>query len=802
MAKVVPIQTNFTAGELSPRVHSRVDIAKYNNGLKTCENVQLLVHGGARRRPGLRYVQEAKSNTQRARLIGFVYDRDQAYMLEFGNLYMRVFKDGAWNGTEVVTPYTSAMLPELNYTQNTDTMFLAHPQVPVQRLQRFGDTSWVMLAAPFTVEPFEELGTKPAVSLTLSAATVGAGRNFGAPGAFLSGDVGRVIYSTAGAATITAFIDANNVTATITSAFAGTAIASGAWTLNGTPQASVKPSAKDPVGANITLTSDASVTTEAAKNITGISHNGTDTVNITIPAHGYASGNSVQIAGITPAAYNGTQAITVINTNTVTYNLTPDPGPATVLGTATRIVSPTALNIWRAEDVGKFVKINGGLVKITAITSGLIANGQIMQALNSVVSAIPNSWTLNRSIWGGSNGYPRAVTLHEQRLFLAGAPGSPQTLSATSIGNYLNFELGTKDDDAFSYELSTSQAAFIQHLAQNKRLMVFTSSNEMSVRGGVERPITATNIQKSDESTAGANSVRPVKVGSEIIFVQRAGRKVRACGFVYNIDGFDSPDRSVFSEHITVSGITETAYQQEPESTLYCVRGDGQLLAVSYDIGQEVNGWARWITDGTVESVASIPTTNSEQTWVIVRRVINGVEKRFIEYFDPVLKLDAAITASSVPGATVWAGLVHLEGKTVKAVADNVYMGEFTVTGGSITLQRKAFAVQIGLPYTPKLVLLNPEVGSQAGTSQGAAISVAEVIVRVLDTVSCYINGEVQTFRKIGNNLLDRAPEVGTGGLRQTKLSEELYSNELEITQPNPVDFHVLAVIRKCTIND
>jgi hypothetical protein len=88
---------------------------------------------------------------QHARLIRFVYDRDQAYMLEFGNLYMRVFKDGAWNGTEIVTPYTSAMLPELNYMQNTDTMFLAHPQVPVQRLQRFGDTSWSMLAAPFTV---------------------------------------------------------------------------------------------------------------------------------------------------------------------------------------------------------------------------------------------------------------------------------------------------------------------------------------------------------------------------------------------------------------------------------------------------------------------------------------------------------------------------------------------------------------------------------------------------------------------------------------------------------------------------
>jgi hypothetical protein len=802
MAKVVPIQTNFTAGELSPRVHSRVDIAKYNNGLKTCENVQLLVHGGARSRPGLRYVQEAKSNTQRSRLIGFVYDRDQAYMLEFGNLYMRVYKNGAWNGTDIVTPYTTAMLPQLNYTQNTDTMFLAHPQVPVQRLQRFGDTSWVMLAAPFTVEPFAELGTKPAVALTLSAATVGAGRNFGAPGAFLSGDVGRVIYAMAGAATITAFVDANNVSATITSAFAGTAIASGRWTLDGTPQASIKPSAKEPVGASITLTSDAVTAIEAPKTITGLAHDGTSVVTATIVSHGWSSGNTVQIAGVTPAGYNGTYIITVIGSDTFTYSLAPDPGAVTALGTAARSLSGAPAQAWRAEDVGKFVKINGGLVQITAYASNLSVNGKILQALASDISSIPNAWTLNRSIWGGADGYPRAVTLHEQRLFLAGAPGSPQTLSASRIGDYLNFELGPKEDDAFSYELSSSQAAFIQHLAQNKRLMVFTSSNEMSVRGGVERPITATNIQKSDESTAGANSVRPVKIGSEIIFVQRAGRKVRACGFVYSIDGFDSPDRSVFSEHITAGGVTETAYQQEPESTLYCVRADGQLLAVSYDIGQEVNGWARWITDGTVESVASIPTTDSEQTWIVVRRIVNGVEKRFIEYFAPELKLDAAITASSVPGATVWSGLAHLEGKTVKAVADNFYIGEFIVTGGSITIPRKAFAVQIGLPYTPRVVLLNPEVGSQAGTSQGAAISVAEVIVRVMDTVSCYINGEVQTFRKIGNNLLDRVPEVGTGGLRQTKLSEQIYLNELEITQPNPVDFHVLAVIRKCTIND
>jgi hypothetical protein len=144
MAKVIPIQTNFTAGELSPRVNSRIDIAKYNNGLKVAENVTLLIHGGARRRPGTRFVSEVKDSANPTRLIEFVFNRDQAYMLEFGNLYMRLYKDGApvdagASRYEIVTPYTSAMLPDIAYVQGADTMFLVHPEVPVHRLQRWAE---------------------------------------------------------------------------------------------------------------------------------------------------------------------------------------------------------------------------------------------------------------------------------------------------------------------------------------------------------------------------------------------------------------------------------------------------------------------------------------------------------------------------------------------------------------------------------------------------------------------------------------------------------------------------------------
>lgn len=720
MAKITPIQTNFTAGELSPRVNSRIDIAKYNNGLKVAENVTLLIHGGARRRPGTRFVSEVKTSANATRLIEFVFNRDQAYMLEFGNLYMRVYKNGLPVDAgafryEIATPYTSAMLPDLAYVQGADTMFLVHPDVPVHRLQRWADTEWRLLPAPFTVEPFDELGHTGAAALTLSAATVGTSRTFTATGQFMEADVGRDIVSGSGSAKITAYVNANSVTCEIKSAFSGTSIASGAWTITASPQASLTPSIAEPVGAAMTAT---------------------------LSSHG-----------------------------------------------------------WRAADVGKYVRVNGGLLKITGIKSGTIADAVIAQELTSAVAAIPNSWTLNSSAWNAVDKYPRAVTLYEQRLCLGGSPGYPQTIWFSRIGDTLNFELGTKDDDAFAYNLDTSIISPLQHLTTAKRLMVFTNFNEMTMRGGVEKAITPTSPQKNDESTAGANLVRPVKVGNELLFVQRAGKKVLAMGYRYDIDGYDAPDRTIFSEHITGPGIIDMAFQQEVERQLYCVRSDGQLAVCTYDIGQEVTGWSRWVTNGVIESVATIPTSGGEQTWLIVRRNINGIQRRYVEYFDESLKTDCAVTGTDPFGETVW-DVAHLQGMIVQAIADDVYQGPFLNSGASIELQRPALATEIGLGYTPRMQLLNPEVGSAAGTSQGAAISVGEVIVRVLDTEGVVINGQVKTFRRMNASLLDRPPESGSGDLRETTLSDQIYRNELVITQPDPVDFHILAVIRKCTVND
>lgn len=723
MPRVTLIQTNFTAGELAPRLMGRVDIARYQNGAKTIENAHPLTHGGCMRRPGLMYVAPAKNANKIARLIPYIFNRDQAYMLEFGDQYMRVFKDGGQVESspgvpyEIATPYTEAMLDDLNYVQGADTMFIAHQSVPIYRLRRFGHASWDLSAAPFTVTPFDEIGVNPATTLTLSSAAVGSGRTFTAGAAsFEASDVGREIWSSAGIATITGYTNTTVVTCTITVAFPSTSIASGAWTIAGSPQTSCTPSAKDPVGTSITLT----------------------------------------------------------------------------LGAAG----------WRTDDVGKFVKINDGLCQITGFTSSTIVNATIKHALNATVAAPALAWSLESAVWNATNGYPGAVSLYEQRLIAAGSPGFPQTMWGSKTGVYLDFTQGTGDDDGFSFKIASSQVNPIVHLGQVKQMLALTYGGEFSIEGGVEKPVTPTNVQVKSQSSYGCNSVRPVRIGNEILFVQRSGRKVRAMAYQYTNDAFGSPDMTVLAQHITESGIVDMAYQQEPDSILWCVRGDGMLVSLTIEREQDVVGWARHETDGLFESIASIPVVNGEEVWVIVQRTIDGTTKRYVERLVSTINTDCAILGTHPTGAATWTGLSALEGETVDVVADGAVMPQQVVTGGEITLERNALAVEIGLHYESTIELLDIEINSGTGSAQGNSVRTGEATVRLLESSGCEIQGQPIPFRRFGAGVLDQAVERFTGDKRIELLGWSRTGGSITIRQTQPLPMHVLSVIRKVTVND
>ena len=154
MARVHPFQSNFTAGELSPRLEGQIDFKKYFNGCSELTNMIVYPHGGATRRGGTYFVSEVKDSTKEVRLIPFEFNVTQSYVLEFGDQYIRFYKDNGQiqsggSAYEISTPYLEAELSELHFAQSADVMYICHSSHAPRKLSRTGHTSWTLTTPTF-----------------------------------------------------------------------------------------------------------------------------------------------------------------------------------------------------------------------------------------------------------------------------------------------------------------------------------------------------------------------------------------------------------------------------------------------------------------------------------------------------------------------------------------------------------------------------------------------------------------------------------------------------------------------------
>lgn len=253
MAESSPILTNFTSGELSPRLNGRIDVDKYYNGASSISNFIVLMHGGLTKRPGTRHISEIKTSSganSGARLIPFVFSKTQAYVLEFGHNYIRFYKDEGVivsSGTtpyEIATTYTAAQLDEIEFVQSADVLYLVHESHTPRKLSRTGHTSWTLTDVPFVDGPYINTnissvtmypsGTTGSVTITASSST------------FTSNDIGRWVrirhdsgasppVYTWGAAEITGYTSGTVVTASTHAKFpfggSGSGVATEDWRL-------------------------------------------------------------------------------------------------------------------------------------------------------------------------------------------------------------------------------------------------------------------------------------------------------------------------------------------------------------------------------------------------------------------------------------------------------------------------------------------------------------------------------------------------------------------------------------------
>lgn len=739
MAKTRPLWTNFSKGELSPLLEAANDLAAYFEGGSTIENFRLLRQGGITRRAGTRMIAEARYSNKDAILVPFEFSVDDTYILELGDGYFRVYKNKAQvlsGGVPltVTAPYAEADVRTVHYTQSADVLFCFHGSYQQRKIGRVSDTNWTVRPQAANPPPSYEKDTD--ISGGVATLTLGAISGTGvivtaSASSFLPADDGRQIISGAGRAIITTYTSATQVTVDILDEFSSVGpIPSGEWFVRLSPQTTLDPTKRAPVGSTVTC-----------------------------------------VAGA---------------------------------------------NAFRTEDVGKYIVIYGGLIKITSRTSATTVVGTILSIMSETADANPaaapaGAWTLEEASWSDELGWPRTGEFYQGRLYQAGTVSLPTAIWGSASDDYDNYAYGVVFDAAVEYIMASRKLNRIEWLADNDSLMVGTSGsehratgsgNDNSLIGGDTLPL----VRRV--SSQGSMSVQPVVSNKQVVFADRSKRKLYSLQWELNQDGFDSDELTLMAEHITESGIRlgPMAFQQRLDPRLHVVREDGQLITMTFFLKERVIGFTRYVTDGTFESVAVVPNASggNDQVWVLVKRTINGVVKRFVEMLEDdhedistrawsSLQTDCATVYSGA--ATLNIPAAHLEGETVDVIADGEYIGQKVVAGGVVTLDETASEVEVGLHYGSTATTMRPAVKGE--NLEGIPRSWDKLSVRVHRTKGGIINGKPMLYAPgtLGVNALF------TGDVKVTGQGWDT-DGRVTIAQDQPYPMTILALYGSLSFGD
>ena len=596
MPKTTKAFTSFTAGEITPRLFGRTDIAKYDTGAETVENLLVQPHGGLTRRPGTRYVAEVADSDDAVRLIPFEYNVDQAYVLEFGPLYFRIFKDGGQvtsggSAVEVTTVYAAGDLDGLKFAQAADIMYVCSPGNPIYKITRTSHTAWTITEVSLTRGPMLDANSTT-TTLTASARSGASVQLTASADVFASTDVGRLVSIHDGFVKLTAYTSATVVTGTAQELEDG--------------RSEILPSY---VAATVSFH-------EGDPDSSGLEHN--DRLEDSAAAfidQGFQPRHTIVISGTS-------------NNNTTAGFLVVD-------------VTDSVLTLAPGADL-----------TAESAGSGFTIQGKLEAT---------DTWALGA--FSDTTGYPRAVAFYEQRLVFAGSDDQPQTLYFSQGGDFENFEAGVEDDDGMTYTIGSTSVNVIRFLASTRNLIVGTSGGEFVVRaGGIDEAITPTNIQIKRQTVHGSADHMPVQAGHAVLFVQRAKRKLRELQYNFEADGYIAPDLALISEHITETGLTELAYQQEPDSIVWGVRGDGVAVTLTYKREEKVIGWARQIVagsfgtgDAVVERLVTIPgDLDEDEVWMVVKRDLDAAASCTLTVTDYAnIATGTTVTLVNAAGTTV-----------------------------------------------------------------------------------------------------------------------------------------------------
>lgn len=914
------LQPAFTGGEISAEVANRVDLDKYQLAVLQAYNCLIKPHGPIYRRPGMKYMARTKYSDKACILVPFNGADNTDYLLEIGEKYIRVHKNGLYINIEVVTPYTADMLQDLRFVQSADTMFIASGKYPVKQLARYSDTDWRFADFEITDMYFDEstsLENYSGISYTVPGTyqfqpTVtgeyqfdiagaggggGGGVKYSKPsnhghhyycvgggaggngeriiktvtlskdtsytvtvGSGGAGGSGKGSYGTAssggngGNSTACGFVgrggggggggsrESSGGSYQSTKGTQGATYGAGGGGIGGIAGTKYNDNAGK-TGANgwvkILYTGNKELTPSGTQGDITLTSN----KNIFVSSKpGACIKLKQEIASKTVSTSNGTTARVRVGENWKVishgtwsgsfaieksddgeswkeyrkYTSKDDYNPSES-GSVTEPVFLRAVCTISSGtctvDLTAMAYNAEGVVKLTEITSDSTAKAHVEKELGSTDMTTNFLW----GAWSEEFGYPQTLCFFQDRLCFGGTKKQPYMVWMSRTGDYGNFSVekasGTVTDDSAVALAFVSRKQFkILHLIASTDLIVLTAGNEWTVSGS--DTVTPSKAVPKMQTTRGCSTVEPLMIGGRIVFVQGRGSTVRDMAYSYETDSYGGNDLTLLAKHIIENvQIVDSAYKQEPDSTIYFVRSDGSMACLSYIMEQKVYAWSTIETQGKIEAVAAVQEGDEDIIYLVVQREINGVTVRNIEYLaknpaksnnpDDYIMLDNAIeysTAEKSSGATE-IDVAELAGEKVAVIGDGrVYSGLTVSQDGTVTLPAAVQHAFIGLPYRSIVELPNVEIKTGDGTMQGRKKQISNCILRLSNSLGGMIGPDINTLDLMNFDEQNAVSDIKlfTGDKHMT-LPIGGFNNEgrVIIVTDEPYPFNLLAVVRE-----
>lgn len=659
------IQPSFSAGEVSPTLFGRVDLAKYKVGAKTMRNFFVDYRGGASNRAGTRFVGQALFSSLPTRLIPFKFSTLQTYVLEFGDYYMRVIKDGAY---------------VLETEQTITGITAADPAVVTCAGHGYFDGDWVYLS----VAGMTRLNQRFFVVSSAGTNTFQLTDLFGnvvdssTYAAFTSGTVAQVYtigspYAAADLEMVKYFQSADKLTLCHPDYAPQDLTRTGhaAWSF--TPisfYAAINP----PSG--LTGTPSSAGTAYFSYTVTTVSAAGEESVAATpfqfqgVNITTTSGSNRMAWSAVANAEYyNIYRAIVSPNTDIpigathgyvgMTYglefvdsNITPDytktppthqnPFAQSAIASATvstggsaYVSSTTSITVADATGSGAIlipIIVGGVLVGVVVQDGG---SGYTSPTL-SVVGAGTGA-TANATLGPATGTYPSTGCYFQQRKMFAASDNAPQTLWGTQPGAYTNMDksIPTTDGDALNLTLASTQVNNIKFmLPMPGGLVILTGGGAWQATGNGQQnsALTPSSANAVPQAYNGCADLPPIVVSYDILYVQNKGSIVRDLSYNFFSNIYTGIDISALSNHLfNAYDLVDWAFAEEPFKMVWVVRSDGELLSLTFVKEQEVFGWARHDTQGQFKSVAVVQEGNEDVAYFIVSRYVQGQWLQYVE---------------------------------------------------------------------------------------------------------------------------------------------------------------------------